>query len=104
MTAFFSQCRLGNFLDPVVALWNRETFQLLSSVGASGPIHDASFSPSAANQLACVGSHGVYFCFVHTCGSDVELTVNGIRTTLCLFDDRPAELRCCNSFFIRSIL
>lgn len=102
-TACFFQCRIGDFSDPVVALWNRETFQLLSSVGTSGPIHDASFSPSAANQLACVGSRGVYFCFVHTCGSDVELRVNGSRTTLCLFDDRPAELRCCHSFFIWNI-
>lgn len=73
----------GDFSDPVVALWNRETFQLVSRVGVSGPLHDVSFSPSAANQLACVGSHGVYFCSVHTCGSDLELRVNSIRTTLC---------------------
>ncbi|CAG04360.1 unnamed protein product, partial [Tetraodon nigroviridis] len=68
----------GDFSDPVVALWNRETFQLVSRVGVSGPLHDVSFSPSAANQLACVGSHGVYFCSVHTCGSDLELRVRRV--------------------------
>uniref|UniRef100_H2UQ97 WD repeat domain 90 n=1 Tax=Takifugu rubripes TaxID=31033 RepID=H2UQ97_TAKRU len=65
----------AGFSDPVVALWDSDTFQLLSSISVSGLIHDAAFSPSAANQLACVGSHGVYFCFVHACGSDVELRV-----------------------------
>lgn len=92
-TTCFSQCCVGDFSDPVIALWNSETFQLLSSVGASGPIHDASFSPSAANQLACVGSHGVYFCFVHTCGSDVELRVNGSRTT-CFLNFKAAAFDC----------
>lgn len=75
------QCPLGGFSDPVVALWDSETFQLLSSIGVSGPIHDAAFSPTAADQLACVGSRGVYFCFVHTCGSAVELRVSESRST-----------------------
>ncbi|XP_029702490.1 WD repeat-containing protein 90 isoform X2 [Takifugu rubripes] len=69
----------GGFSDPVVALWDSDTFQLLSSISVSGLIHDAAFSPSAANQLACVGSHGVYFCFVHACGSDVELRFQGVK-------------------------
>lgn len=102
MAACVFQCRVGDFSDPVVALWSRETFQLLSSVSTCGPIHDACFSPSAANQLACVGSHGVYFCFVHTRGSNVELRVNSSRT-LCLFDDRCAELPCRFSFFIPNV-
>lgn len=79
---WYFQCPAGGFSDPVIALWDSDTFQLLSSIDVSGPIHDASFSPSAANQLTCVGSHGVYFCFVNTCGSDVELRVNERRTTI----------------------
>ncbi|XP_073345853.1 WD repeat-containing protein 90 [Pagrus major] len=66
---------VGDFSDPGVALWSSKTFQLLSSLGVSGPIHDAAFSPSAASQLACVGSQGVYFCLIHTHGSDVDLKV-----------------------------
>uniref|UniRef100_A0A3B3ZMM7 Uncharacterized protein n=1 Tax=Periophthalmus magnuspinnatus TaxID=409849 RepID=A0A3B3ZMM7_9GOBI len=56
---------VGDFSDPEVVLWSTRTLQLLSSVRVSGPLHDAAFSPSAANQLACVGSMGVYFCLIH---------------------------------------
>ncbi|XP_029954629.1 WD repeat-containing protein 90 [Salarias fasciatus] len=66
---------VGDFVEPEVVLWSSQTFQLLSSVGASGPIHDAAFSPSAAGQLACVGSGGVYFCFIRAQSSDVDLQV-----------------------------
>lgn len=79
--ARFVQCPVGGCSDPDVALWDGDTFQLLSSISVSGLIHDAAFSPSAANQLACVGSHGVYFCSAHTCGSDVELRVRESRST-----------------------
>lgn len=70
-----SRCPLGDFSDPVVALWSSKTFQLLSRVTECGPIHDAAFSPSAASQLACVGEQGVFFCFIHTRGLDVDLKV-----------------------------
>ncbi|XP_059181241.1 WD repeat-containing protein 90 [Centropristis striata] len=70
----------GDFSDPEVALWSSKTFQLLCSVSMSGPIHDAAFSPSAASQLACVGSHGVYFCIIHTHGLDVDLKVQKVKT------------------------
>lgn len=76
-----SQRPVGDFSDPLVALWSSKTFQLLSRITVSGPIHDTAFSPSAASQLACVGSHGVYFCFIHTHGLDVDLKVNDHRTT-----------------------
>lgn len=79
---FFYQCCVGDFSDPVVALWNSHTFQLLSSVSISGPVHDASFSPSAASRLACVGSHGLHFCVVQACGSDVELRVGQLHVCL----------------------
>lgn len=66
----------GDFSDPEVALWSSRNFQMLSSVRVSGPIHDAAFSPSAASQMACVGTDGVYFCFIHTQGQDADLKVN----------------------------
>ncbi|KAF3704531.1 WD repeat-containing protein 90 [Channa argus] len=71
---------VGDFSDPEVALWSSKTFQLLSSVRVSGPVHDAAFSPSAASQLACVGSHGVYFCLIHTHGQNVDLKVQKVKT------------------------
>ncbi|XP_044194216.1 WD repeat-containing protein 90 isoform X1 [Thunnus albacares] len=70
---------VGDFTDPEVALWSSKTFQMLSSVSLSGPIHDAAFSPSAASQLACVGSQGVYFCLMHSHGLDVDLKVQRVR-------------------------
>ncbi|XP_077482569.1 WD repeat-containing protein 90 [Stigmatopora argus] len=52
---------VGDFLEPVVAVWSCSTFRMLSKDSALGPIHDAAFSPSVVTQLACVGSQGVYF-------------------------------------------
>uniref|UniRef100_A0A4W6G2L9 WD repeat domain 90 n=1 Tax=Lates calcarifer TaxID=8187 RepID=A0A4W6G2L9_LATCA len=70
---------VGDFSDPEVALWSSKTFQLLSSVNVSGPIHDAAFSPSTASQMACVGSQGVYFGLIHTHGLDVDLKVQRVK-------------------------
>uniref|UniRef100_A0A665V876 WD repeat-containing protein 90 n=1 Tax=Echeneis naucrates TaxID=173247 RepID=A0A665V876_ECHNA len=75
---------IGDFTDPEVALWSSKTYQLLSNVRMSGPIHGAAFSPSAASQLACVGSHGVYFCLIHTHGLEVDLKVERVKA--------PAEI------------
>uniref|UniRef100_A0A3Q4I1F2 WD repeat-containing protein 90 n=1 Tax=Neolamprologus brichardi TaxID=32507 RepID=A0A3Q4I1F2_NEOBR len=71
---------VGDFSDPEVALWSSKNFQMLSSVRVSGPIHDAAFSPSAASQMACVGTDGVYFCFIHTQGQDADLKVQRVKT------------------------
>ncbi|XP_019939112.2 WD repeat-containing protein 90 isoform X1 [Paralichthys olivaceus] len=70
---------VGDFSEPELALWSTKTFQLLSSVSMSGPIHDAAFSPSAASQLACVGSQGIYFCLLNTHGLDVDLQVQKVK-------------------------
>ncbi|CAN9508568.1 unnamed protein product [Ophioblennius macclurei] len=88
---------IGDFVEPEVALWSCQTFQLLSNIVASGPIHDAAFSPSAAGHMACVGSQGVYFCFIHTQGCDVDLKVQRVNppsevgdvevTTVCYHTD-----------------
>uniref|UniRef100_A0A8C7RGB2 WD repeat-containing protein 90 n=1 Tax=Oncorhynchus mykiss TaxID=8022 RepID=A0A8C7RGB2_ONCMY len=69
---------VGDFTDPEVALWSTRTYQLLSRISVSGPLHDVAFCPSAASQLACVGSHGLYFCNTHTQGLDVELKVQRV--------------------------
>nr|XP_046233487.1 WD repeat-containing protein 90 isoform X2 [Scatophagus argus] len=69
----------GDFSEPVVALWSSKTYQLLSSVTVSGPIHDVAFSPSAASQLAYVGSQGTYFGLIHTHGLDVGLKVQRVK-------------------------
>ncbi|XP_039879322.1 WD repeat-containing protein 90 isoform X3 [Simochromis diagramma] len=71
---------VGDFSDPEVALWSSRNFQMLSSVRVSGPVHDAAFSPSAASQMACVGTDGVYFCFIHTQGQDADLKVQRVKT------------------------
>uniref|UniRef100_A0A667XN02 WD repeat domain 90 n=1 Tax=Myripristis murdjan TaxID=586833 RepID=A0A667XN02_9TELE len=84
---------VGDFSEPEVALWSSRTFQLLSSVRMSGPIHDAAFSPSAASQLACVGSLGAFFGLIHTVQrvnppaelGDVELTSLCYHTDSMLF-------------------
>lgn len=70
---------VGDFTDPQVALWSSQSFHLLSSVKLSGPLHEATFSPSAAHQLAGVGSVGVYFFLIHEHGLNVELKVNDLR-------------------------
>ncbi|XP_074519833.1 WD repeat-containing protein 90 [Halichoeres trimaculatus] len=64
---------VGDFSEPALALWSTETFQLLSSVNLSGPVHDVAFSPSAASQMACVGSQGAYFCLINAQGSSIDL-------------------------------
>lgn len=70
---------VGDFTDPQVALWSSQSFHLLSSVKLSGPLHEATFSPSAAHQLAGVGSVGVYFFLIHEHGLNVELKVQSVR-------------------------
>ncbi|XP_032430829.1 WD repeat-containing protein 90 isoform X2 [Xiphophorus hellerii] len=64
---------VGDFFDPVLALWSSESVQLLCSVSMSAPIHDAAFSPAAARQLACVGSEGIHFCLIHTRGANTDI-------------------------------
>ncbi|XP_054913901.1 WD repeat-containing protein 90 isoform X2 [Poeciliopsis prolifica] len=63
---------VGDFSDPVLALWSSASVQLLCSVSMSAPVHDAAFSPAAAGQLACVGSEGIHFCLIHTRATDIE--------------------------------
>ncbi|KAF6734778.1 WD repeat-containing protein 90 [Oryzias melastigma] len=66
---------IGDFSEPGLALWSSKNFHLLSSAEVSEPIHDAAFSPFTADQMACVGSQGVYFCVIHTQGQEVDLKI-----------------------------
>ncbi|XP_061823595.1 WD repeat-containing protein 90 isoform X2 [Nerophis lumbriciformis] len=70
---------VGDFTDPMVALWSSKTLQMLSGVTVSVPIHDAAFCPSAPAQLACVGRQSVYFGLIQSDGQDVELKVMTVR-------------------------
>ncbi|XP_061665809.1 WD repeat-containing protein 90 isoform X2 [Syngnathoides biaculeatus] len=70
---------IGDFSDPVVAVWSTTTFQLLSKESVLGPIHDATFSPCVAAQLACVGSRGVYFGVFRGQGQDGDLKLQRVR-------------------------
>uniref|UniRef100_A0A4W5Q8V9 WD repeat-containing protein 90 n=1 Tax=Hucho hucho TaxID=62062 RepID=A0A4W5Q8V9_9TELE len=83
---------VGDFTDPEVALWSTRTYQLLSRVSVSGPLYDVAFSPSAASQLACVGSQGLYFCNTHTQGLDVELKVQRVCVPEEVGDVEPTAL------------
>ncbi|KAL0984331.1 hypothetical protein UPYG_G00140070 [Umbra pygmaea] len=69
---------VGDYSDPEVALWSTRSYELLSKVSVSGPLHDAAFSPSTANQLACVGSQGIFFCTTNQQGLDVELKLQQV--------------------------
>lgn len=65
----------GDFEESTVALWSTYSFELLCSISASVPLHEAAFCPSSASQLAYVGSGAVFFCYVQTRGRGAELQV-----------------------------
>ncbi|KAG8145469.1 hypothetical protein E2320_012001, partial [Naja naja] len=46
---------LGDYVDRVVALWNSQTYDLVSSTRLAEPVHDLAFNPLSVGQLACVG-------------------------------------------------
>ncbi|XP_034782531.2 WD repeat-containing protein 90 [Acipenser ruthenus] len=66
----------GDYRDPAIALWSTNSYQLLTSVRLAEPIHDLSFNPASASQLACVGSGGVMFCLIEQQGKDARLKVH----------------------------
>ncbi|MBN3306420.1 WDR90 protein, partial [Amia calva] len=65
----------GDYTDPGIALWSTRTYQLLSSVSLSVPVHDVAFNHSSASQLACVGSSSALFITIESKGPDVQLQV-----------------------------
>ncbi|XP_053351396.1 WD repeat-containing protein 90 isoform X2 [Clarias gariepinus] len=69
---------VGDFEESTVALWSTRSFELLSSIRASVPLHEAAFCPASAGQLAYVGSGVVFFCNIHTQGREAELQVHPV--------------------------
>ncbi|XP_047667072.1 WD repeat-containing protein 90 isoform X2 [Tachysurus fulvidraco] len=69
---------IGDFEESTVALWSTHSFELLCSIRASVPLHEAAFCPSSASRLAYVGSGFVYFCHIHTHGRGAELQVQSV--------------------------
>ncbi|XP_060777132.1 WD repeat-containing protein 90 isoform X2 [Neoarius graeffei] len=69
---------VGDFEESTVALWSTYSFELLCSISASVPLHEAAFCPSSASQLAYVGSGAVFFCYVQTRGRGAELQVQTV--------------------------
>ncbi|XP_048030728.1 WD repeat-containing protein 90 isoform X2 [Megalobrama amblycephala] len=57
---------VGDFSEPVVALWSTRSFELLCTVQISVPLHDASFCPFTANELTLIGSSAVVFTQIQT--------------------------------------
>lgn len=69
---------VGDFSEPVVALWSTRSFELLCTVQISVPLHDASFCPFTANELTLVGSSAVVFTHIQTRDNGTELQVQKV--------------------------
>ncbi|NXL63252.1 WDR90 protein, partial [Chordeiles acutipennis] len=66
---------LGDYSDQTIALWNANTYQLMSSACISEPVHDVAFSPFSHRELACVGKGAVMFWLLEQQEADVKLKV-----------------------------
>uniref|UniRef100_A0A8C6VLB6 WD repeat domain 90 n=1 Tax=Naja naja TaxID=35670 RepID=A0A8C6VLB6_NAJNA len=69
---------LGDYVDRVVALWNSQTYDLVSSTRLAEPVHDLAFNPLSVGQLACVGKGAVTFWLMKQQGSDINLKVQRV--------------------------
>uniref|UniRef100_A0A671RFH1 WD repeat-containing protein 90-like n=1 Tax=Sinocyclocheilus anshuiensis TaxID=1608454 RepID=A0A671RFH1_9TELE len=69
---------VGDFSEPVVALWSTRSFELLCTIQISVPLHDASFCPFTANELTLVGSSAVVFTRIQTQDNSTELQVQKV--------------------------
>uniref|UniRef100_A0A670YA84 WD repeat-containing protein 90 n=1 Tax=Pseudonaja textilis TaxID=8673 RepID=A0A670YA84_PSETE len=69
---------LGDYVDRVVALWNSQTYDLVSSTRLAEPVHDLAFNPLSVGQLACVGKGAVTFWLMKQQGSDISLKVQRV--------------------------
>ncbi|XP_026880574.2 WD repeat-containing protein 90 isoform X2 [Electrophorus electricus] len=70
---------VGDCQEPGVALWSTCSFELLCTVNAHLPLHEAAFSPSSTSQLAYAGNNAVFFCCIHTRGRGAELQVKEVE-------------------------
>ncbi|KAL7979088.1 hypothetical protein Chor_015112 [Crotalus horridus] len=69
---------LGDYVDRVVALWNTQTYDLMTSTRLAEPVHDLAFNPLSVGQLACVGKGAVTFWLMKQQGSDISLKVQRV--------------------------
>ncbi|XP_050954268.1 WD repeat-containing protein 90 [Labeo rohita] len=69
---------VGDFSEPVVALWSTRSFELLCNVQIAVPLHDASFCPFTANELTLIGSSAVVFTRIQTQDNSTELQVQKV--------------------------
>ncbi|XP_051537939.1 WD repeat-containing protein 90 isoform X1 [Myxocyprinus asiaticus] len=69
---------VGDFSEPMVALWSTRSFEMLCTVQMSVPVHDAAFCPFTANELAFIGSNAVFFTLIQTTDQGTELQVQRV--------------------------
>ncbi|XP_043083053.1 WD repeat-containing protein 90 isoform X2 [Puntigrus tetrazona] len=69
---------VGDFGEPVVALWSTRSFELLCTAQISVPLHDASFCPFTAHELTLVGSGAVVFTQIQAQDNSTELQVQRV--------------------------
>ncbi|XP_070810969.1 WD repeat-containing protein 90 [Pituophis catenifer annectens] len=69
---------LGDYVDRDIALWNTQTYDLMSSTRLAEPVHDLAFNPLSVGQLACVGKGAVTFWLMKQQGSDISLKVQRV--------------------------
>ncbi|XP_053527570.1 WD repeat-containing protein 90 isoform X4 [Artibeus jamaicensis] len=67
---------LGDYGDQTLALWNMDTYKLISSTHLPEPVHGMAFSPWDASELACVGQGTLALWRLQQCGDDVSFQVH----------------------------
>ncbi|XP_036890386.1 WD repeat-containing protein 90 isoform X1 [Sturnira hondurensis] len=66
---------LGDYSDRTLALWNMDTYKLISSTRLPEPVHGMAFSPWDAGELACVGQGTLTLWCLQQRGDDVSFQV-----------------------------
>ncbi|XP_053132932.1 WD repeat-containing protein 90 [Hemicordylus capensis] len=69
---------LGDYADRTIALWNAQTYELMSSTRLSEPVHEVAFSPLAVGHLACVGWGAMTFWLTEQQGAEISLKVHRV--------------------------
>lgn len=69
---------LGDYVDRVIALWNAQTYELMSSTRFPEPVHEVAFSPLSVGHLACVGKGAITFWLTDQQGADISLKVHRV--------------------------
>ncbi|KAM5331996.1 WD repeat-containing protein 90 isoform 3-T3 [Glossophaga mutica] len=67
---------LGDYGDQTLALWNMDTYELISSTRLPEPVHGMAFSPWDAGELACVGQGTLTLWRLQQHGDDVSFQVH----------------------------